>query len=81
MVTINKMEVIAGKDGILPIMHQHNLSVLKSTKQFTEGETLKCYVSKYANNRFAVWDAYWGHHNKYEVFSEEELHSTFNETF
>ncbi len=79
MVKINATEVIVGKDGITPIMHQHNLTVQKSTKQFTEGETVKCYVGKYDGNRFAVWDCSWLHHNKYEVFTGEELHESFEE--
>lgn len=79
MVTINKMEVYIGKDGVTPVMYQHNLNVLKTTKPFIEGETIRCYVSKYSNGRFAVWDVDFHHHNKYKVFSEEELHATFNE--
>ena len=80
MVTINSTQVIVGKDGFTPVMHQHNLKCLQSTRKFTEGENLKCYVAKYADSRFAVWDASWLHHNKYEVFTERELHEVFEES-
>lgn len=80
MINFKPMETIVTKGEVLPIMHQHNLTCIKSTKQFTEGETIKCYVAKYSNNRFAVWDCSWLHHNKYEVFNESELHDIFNES-
>lgn len=77
---MNQKEVIIGKDGITPVMHQHTLTCLKSSKQFKADETLKCFVAEMDGKRFAVWDAHWSHHNKYEVFTEQELHENFNET-
>lgn len=79
MVKINQKEVIITKDGITPVMRVHTLTCQKETKVFSEGSVNKVYVAEMDNNRFAVWDSHWGHHNKYEVFSENELHSTFNE--
>lgn len=79
MVKMNTPEVVVTKGEIIPIMHQHQLTVTKQSKQFTLGESLKCFVAKYSNGRFAVWDCSWLHHNKYEVFSEAELHETFSE--
>lgn len=79
MVKINQKEVIVTKDGITPVMRVHTLICTRDTKQFKKDETVKTYVAEMDNNRFAVWDSHWTHHNKYEVFSQEELHKTFNE--
>lgn len=79
MVKINQKEVIIGKDGITPVMHQHTLKCLQTTGTFTDGETVRCYVAEMDGKRFAVWDVDWHHHNKYEVFSEQDLHACFEE--
>lgn len=80
MVQIKNSETYVSNGQVVPIMHQHVLKCLKSSKQFNEGETVSCFISKYQNDRFAVWDASWLHHNKYEVFSKDELHETFEES-
>ena len=79
MVKMYPKEVIVGKDGVTPVMHQHTLVCRQTTGTFTDGETVKCFVAEYENKRFAVWDADFHHHNKYEVFSEEDLHACFDE--
>lgn len=65
---------------LVPAMYRHSLKCIKSSKQFNEGETTSCYIAKYDNDRFAVWDTGWNNHNKYEVFPEDKLHEHFEET-
>ena len=79
MVTINPKEVIIGKDGITPVMRQHTLKCVQTTGTFFDGKTTKCFVAEFTDGRFAVWDASHLHHNKYEVFTEQDLHACFEE--
>lgn len=68
------------KDGSYsPTMWRHVLDVLKDAGEFISGEQVTCFITEYDNKRFAVWDVDFHFHNKYKVFSEEELHATFNE--
>lgn len=73
------METIVGKDGVTPVMHRHILKCNQTTGTFTDGETVTCFVAKFQDGRFAVWDVDFHHHNKYEVFKEEDLHACFEE--
>lgn len=80
MVTINKQEGSIGKDGsFLPVMRTHILKVNKDSGPFKEGDTVKCYVARFHDGQFAVWDIDWRHHNNYKAYSETDLHDTFNE--
>lgn len=80
MVKINKKDGGMAKDGTFsPVMWRHVLDVIATIGPFVEGERVTCYVAEYNDNRFAVWDVDFRHHNKYKVFSENELHATFNE--
>lgn len=64
----------------MPVMNRHNLRVVKSAPNFKEAETVECFICRYANGRFAVWDSTWMNTNKYHVFqSEAELHEHFEE--
>lgn len=80
MVKINQKEGSQGKEGFLPTMWTHILKVKKDATPFQEGETVTCYIAEYDNKRFAVWDFSYQHHNKYKVFSFDELNDTFDES-
>lgn len=80
MVKLEKKEGNMAKDGSFsPVMWRHNLQVILPFCSFVPGDTVTCFIAEYDNNRYAVWDVDFRHHNNYKVFSEEELHATFNE--
>lgn len=61
-------------------MPVHTLTANTPTKCFRLGERADCFIVKMDNNRFAVTDAdFKGVTPHYEVFTENELHDTFNE--
>lgn len=61
-------------------MRPHKLKVKKSAPNFDEGETVTCFIAKYLDNRYAVWDSTWMQTTKYHVFdSVESLHEHFDE--
>lgn len=81
MVQLQKMEVITTKEGPVPVMHKHQLTVKKSAPgNFNEGDAISCYITKYDNNRFCVSTASFIRIDHYHVFeSEQELHEHFDE--
>lgn len=80
MVKLKSKEVITTKEGPLPVMHPRLLRVLKPAPTFEVGKEIKCFISEYANKRYAVFTASFVRVDNYHVFdSEQELHEHFEE--
>lgn len=81
MVKLKSLEVISTKEGPTPVMHRHQLLVIKSAPGgFREGETVICFIAKYDNDRYCVFTASFIKIDQYHVFeSEAELHEHFEE--
>jgi hypothetical protein len=77
MVTINS--IIYAKVGEVPIMPVHQLTAKKDSRHFKDGEHVACYLFKMTDGRFAVSNASFRTITHYEVFTEKELHDTFDE--
>lgn len=81
MVTLHKPEVIVTKGEAMPVMNKHSLTFKKPFIGFSAGDKVDCFIQKFHDGRFAVWDSSWLHHNRYGVItSEKELHDTFDES-
>lgn len=79
MVKINPVSF--AKVGDNPIMPVHQLKAKADTRQFKKDDEAKCFISKMSDGRFAVTDANFKNFTKYyEVFTEKELHESFDET-
>lgn len=64
----------------MPIMPKHTLTALVNTKTFVKGETAECFIAKMQDGRYEVFDANFGRITAHmEVFTEEELHNSFEE--
>ena len=81
MVTIHNPELKISSNGqVQPVMREHRLSVKKNAPSFKKGTTVTCYIAKYDNGRFCVWDSSWTSQTNYHVFdSLTELNNTFDE--
>lgn len=80
MVKLLTPQTINTKEGLTPVMHKHSLLVLKTIKEFEEGQTVLCYIARYDNNRYCVFTASFIRIDHYHVFeSEKELHEHFEE--
>lgn len=80
MVKLHSPTTIVVNGQIQPAMPRHTLEVIKSAPGFELGETVECFISRYDNDRYAVWDSTWKTCNKYHVFnSKKELEKHFNE--
>jgi hypothetical protein len=83
MVNINLIQPMAREQQI-PVMPMHQLTVKAKSKVFNIGESVSCYVQKLKNawdpeeNKFGVFPTRWSDY-RYEVFTEQELHETFDE--
>jgi hypothetical protein len=81
MVTLHNPQATVGKNGeILPVMPVHILTVKRDTRSFQTGQSARCYITIMSDGRYAVFDASFTFPQKwYEVFTEDELHITFDE--
>lgn len=83
MVNINLIQPMA-RDQQIPVMPVHTLVVKAKSKVFKTGETVSCYIQKFKNSwdlgekKFGVFPTKWSD-VRYEVFTEEQLHATFDE--
>jgi hypothetical protein len=68
-------------NGSAPVMPRHFLEATKDTRSFKKGETDTCFITLMSCGRYSVMTAIFAGHTKhYEVFTEKELHESFNES-
>lgn len=80
MVTLHKPTSTKDTNGALvPTMVVHKLQATKDTRSFKSGETDDCYIAKMTDGRFQVFTASFMETKHHEVFSEKDLHESFNE--
>lgn len=78
MVTLNTLSY--AKIGDYPVMPVHPLTAKKDTRAFKEGESVACYIFKMQDGRYGVSNATFKNITHYEVFTEAELHDSFDES-
>lgn len=80
MVKLNQSLLTVSNGSVCPIMYQHVLKVKKDAPTFKEGTNVTCFIAKYDNGRFCVWEPAWTYVGAYHVFeSEQDLNDTFDE--
>lgn len=80
MVTIHKSESTKDTNGnLVPYMRVHKLQATKKTRTFSEDEIDDCYIAKMTDGRFQVFTASFMETKHHEVFTEKDLHESFNE--
>lgn len=79
MVKLHTPEIDANRN---PVMRPHTLTAIKKTKTFQPGETVECYITKWDDGRFSVFESSGAKVTRhYEVFASGSiLHETFNES-
>lgn len=69
-----------GKQAPMPVMHKHELLVLKSSPSFEEGQKVVCFIAKYDNGRYCVFTASFIRIDHYHVFNSlDDLNEHFEE--
>jgi hypothetical protein len=78
MVILHKIQPTTG--GYFPVVPRHQVTVARQHGPFRQtDEAIEVFIQKMSCGRYGVIENGWKSAAKYAVFTEKELHETFNE--